>query len=61
MTKNSNYNTKDRIEKPIKRGWLRQILGREFYILKRNFNYILNNKKWAKQSKEEFKGFSDVP
>jgi len=58
MAKDSTSSTQDRIEKPIKRGWLRQILGREFYILKRNFNYILNKKKWAKQSKEEFKGFS---
>ena len=35
------------IQKPIKRNYLRQILGREFYILKRKINWIFGNKKWA--------------
>ena len=54
----NSANTQKEIEKPIKRGRLRQILGREFYILKRKLNCFLSSKKWAKQIKEEFKGYS---
>ena len=54
----NNTNAQKEIDKPIKRGRLRQILGREFYILKRKFNWILSSTKWAKQSKEEFRGYS---
>lgn len=38
------------IDKPLKRSKLRQILGKEFYILKRKWNWALGDKKWAKKN-----------
>jgi len=35
------------IKKPIKRSRLRQILGKEFYILKRKLEWTFGNKKWS--------------
>ncbi|KXX67077.1 VanW family protein [Flammeovirga sp. SJP92] len=35
------------IEKPIKRGLLRQKLGKEYYILKRKMDWLFGDKKWA--------------
>lgn len=35
------------IKKPIKRNRLRQILGKEYYILKRKYDWFFGNKKWA--------------
>src|SRR5690606_4658424 len=35
------------IEKPIQRSQLRQILGKEYFILKRKMNWLFGNKKWA--------------
>ena len=42
------------IPKPLKRSQLRQILGKEFYILKRKFNWFLGDKKWAKTKTKTF-------
>lgn len=36
------------IQKPIKRGKLRQILGKEYYIFKRRIDWIFSSKTWAK-------------
>jgi len=36
------------IKKPIKRSRLRQIIGKEYYILKRKLDWIFGNKKYAK-------------
>ena len=41
------------IEKPIKRGIVRQFLGKEFYILKRKLNWVFGAEKWAKNKSEE--------
>lgn len=41
----------DEIRKPIKRSSARQILGKEYYILKRKFNWLFGDKQWAKQQK----------
>lgn len=38
------------IKKPIKRSRIRQILGKEFYILKRKYDWIFGAKKWAKKN-----------
>ncbi len=35
------------LKKPIQRGKIRQILGKEYFILKRRWNWIFGNKKWA--------------
>lgn len=36
------------IKKPEERGKLRQFFGREYFILKRKYNWIFGNNKWAK-------------
>ncbi len=36
------------IKKPVKRSKLRQVLGREYFILKRKFNWTFGKKDWAK-------------
>ena len=38
------------IEKPIKRGRLRQVLGKEYFILKRKLNWIFTDKKYSKRN-----------
>ncbi len=43
----------DKIEKPIKRGQFRQILGREYFIMKRKFDWFFGNKKWAGTKQNE--------
>ena len=35
------------IEKPIERGRLRQIFGKEYYILTRKYDWFFGDKKWA--------------
>jgi len=35
------------IDKPIKRSSLRQIFGKEYFILKRKYNWLLGDKNWA--------------
>src|SRR5690554_1727395 len=35
------------IEKPKQRSQLRQILGKEYFILKRKMNWLFGNRKWA--------------
>ncbi len=35
------------IKKPIERSYLRQLFGKEYYILRRKFNWIFTDKKWA--------------
>ncbi|MCT4665232.1 MAG: VanW family protein [Flavobacteriales bacterium] len=42
------------IEEPKRRSYLRQILGKEYFILKRKFHWFFGNKKWAltKQNKQ---------
>ena len=35
------------IKKPIKRSHLRQIFGKEYFIIKRKFNWTFGNKEWA--------------
>jgi len=39
------------IQKPIKRSRLRQVLGKEYFILKRKWNWTFSNKKYAKYHK----------
>jgi len=36
------------VEKPIKRSRLRQVLGKEYFILKRNFYWYFGRNRWAK-------------
>jgi len=36
------------IEKPIQRGRLRQVLGKEYFILKRKWNWFFSNTKYSK-------------
>lgn len=44
------------IQKPIKRGQLRLLLGKEYFILKRKFNWLFSNRKYAsKKSTSNFK------
>lgn len=38
------------IKKPIQRSRLRQIFGKEYYILKRRYDWIFGKKKWAKRN-----------
>ena len=38
---------KTEIEKPKGRSQLRQILGKEYFILKRKFDWFFGDKKWA--------------
>ena len=38
------------IKKPIKRGKLRQLVGKEYFILKRRWDWISSNKNYAKKS-----------
>lgn len=42
------------IEKPIQRGRLRQILGKEYFILKRKYNWWLGDKQWATSKQQQF-------
>lgn len=37
------------IQKPIQRSRLRQFFGKEYYILKRRYDWIFGTKKWAKR------------
>lgn len=46
------------INKPIHRSALRQILGREYFILKRKLNWTFGKKKWAIQHDTEIDGYS---
>ncbi|MCT4639269.1 MAG: VanW family protein [Bacteroidales bacterium] len=39
----------DEIEKPINRGTIRQLIGKEYYIAKRRLNWVLGGKKWSEQ------------
>ncbi|NME72589.1 VanW family protein [Flammeovirga aprica] len=41
------------IEKPIKRGLLRQLLGKEYYILKRKIDWFFGDKKWVKTKQQD--------
>lgn len=41
-----------KIEKPIKRSRLRQILGKEYFILKRKIDWLFGGKNWVKTKKE---------
>ena len=45
-------NTNQSIEKPIKRGWLRKKIGREYYIFKRYLDWKTTKKEWTKISKK---------
>lgn len=47
----------NQIEEPIKRSPLRQVLGKEYFILKRKWNWIFSNKKYSK--KKANKGFTN--
>ena len=44
------------IIKPIKRSSLRQTLGKEYFILKRKYDWNFSRKKWAKKTKNDFEG-----
>lgn len=46
------------IQKPIKRSFLRQILGKEYYILKRRFNWVFSNTKWSVLRKDTLFAYS---
>ncbi len=39
------------VEKPIKRNRTRQILGKEYFILKRKLNWLFSRTKWSSKSK----------
>ncbi len=39
----------DEIEKPINRGAIRQLIGKEYYITKRKLDWFFGDKKWSKQ------------
>lgn len=41
----------NKIEKPIKRGQLRQVIGKEYFILKRKWKWIFGNMKYSKINK----------
>lgn len=41
------------VEKPIKRSILRLALGREYFILKRKFDWLFGDNKWAKTKRDE--------
>jgi vancomycin resistance protein VanW len=43
-------NNLNEIKKPIERGLLRQILGKEYFILKRKWNWIFTNKIYSKHN-----------
>ena len=43
----------DEIKKPLKRGKIRKILGKEFYIAKRKIDWLFGNKNWAKKGKNQ--------
>ena len=44
-------NINQSIEKPIKRGWLRKKIGREYFIFKRFLDWKIEKKDWAQTSK----------
>ena len=44
-------NNTQSIEKPIKRGWLRKKIGREYFIFKRFLDWKIEKKDWAQTSK----------
>ena len=44
------------IQKPIKRSKLRQVLGKEYFIAKRKWQWVMGGTKWAKQSKKSMNG-----
>ena len=46
-----------RIDKPINRSLIRQILGKEYYILKTKFNWWFGEQKWAKEISSNFSGY----
>ena len=46
------------IHQPIQRSPLRQVLGKEYFILKRKLNWVLGKTKWARQEKKEMDGHS---
>lgn len=46
------------IHKPIRRSPLRQVFGKEYFILKRKMNWVFGNEKWAKQDKKAIEGYS---
>tara|TARA_B100000809_G_C15138546_1_gene531825 strand:+ start:6056 stop:6865 length:810 start_codon:yes stop_codon:yes gene_type:complete len=46
------------VEKPIKRSLLRQVLGKEYFILKRRIDWLFGGKKWVKTKSQSV--FSNV-
>ncbi len=46
------------IQKPIKRTRIRQIVGKEYFITKRKFNWWFGGTKWAKKAKTNIEGHS---
>ncbi|MFT6982065.1 MAG: vancomycin resistance protein VanW [Crocinitomicaceae bacterium] len=36
------------IKKPINRSRLRQVVGKEYHIMKRKYDWVFGDKKWAK-------------
>jgi vancomycin resistance protein VanW len=47
---------RNEIEKPIKRGRLRQFFGKEFYIYKRKMDWLRGDKKWVTKRSDHFEG-----
>ncbi len=47
-----------KIDKPIQRGRLRQVLGKEYFILKRKFDWFFGDKKWAESKNKHLLEFS---
>jgi vancomycin resistance protein VanW len=46
------------VQKPIQRSPLRQVLGKEYFILKRKLNWLFGKSNWARQEKHEIDGHS---
>lgn len=49
---------RNNVEKPKNRNWLRQILGKEYYILKRKMDWLSDKKEWANSRSANFDGIS---
>ncbi len=47
----------NRIQKPIHRSKIRQIIGKEYYIIRRKINWFSERKQWANTKSSDFRGF----
>jgi len=49
---------KNAVQKPIHRGTLRKFFGKEYYILKRRFNWFFSSKKWAQKRSDQLEEYT---